>query len=52
MGGAIDLLQQLLKPLLGWLHIPQNFVLPALVKCVGGDRQLSGPSSPPPRLPR
>ncbi|HII0447121.1 TPA: nucleoside recognition domain-containing protein [Klebsiella pneumoniae] len=34
--GAIDLLQQLLKPLLGWLHIPQNFVLPALVKCVAG----------------
>ncbi|ORT98295.1 nucleoside recognition family protein, partial [Klebsiella pneumoniae] len=24
------------KPLLGWLHIPQNFVLPALVKCVAG----------------
>ncbi|HBZ3680004.1 TPA: nucleoside recognition family protein [Klebsiella pneumoniae] len=34
--GAIDLLQQLLKPLLGWLHIPQSFVLPALVKCVAG----------------
>ncbi|EPF6745813.1 nucleoside recognition domain-containing protein, partial [Klebsiella pneumoniae] len=34
--GAIDLLQQLLKPLLGWLHIPQNFVLPALVECVAG----------------
>ena len=34
--GAIDLLQQLLKPVLGWLHIPQNFVLPALVKCVAG----------------
>ena len=34
--GAIDLLQQLLKPLLSWLHIPQNFVLPALVKCVAG----------------
>ncbi|HBS6728443.1 TPA: nucleoside recognition family protein [Klebsiella pneumoniae] len=34
--GAIDLLQQLLKPLLGWLHIPQNFVLPALVKYVAG----------------
>lgn len=34
--GAIDLLQQLLKPLLGWLHIPKNFVLPALVKCVAG----------------
>ncbi|MZO38920.1 nucleoside recognition family protein [Klebsiella pneumoniae] len=34
--GAIDLLQQLLKPLLGWLHIPQKFVLPALVKCVAG----------------
>lgn len=34
--GAIDLLQQLLKPLLGWLHIPQNCVLPALVKCVAG----------------
>ncbi|EPQ1045832.1 nucleoside recognition domain-containing protein [Klebsiella pneumoniae] len=34
--GAIDLLQQLLKPLLGWLHIPQNIVLPALVKCVAG----------------
>ncbi|HFO3135516.1 nucleoside recognition domain-containing protein [Klebsiella pneumoniae] len=34
--GAIDLLQQLLKPLLGWLHIPQNFVLPALVKCFAG----------------
>ena len=27
---------QLLKPLLSWLHIPQNFVLPALVKCVAG----------------
>lgn len=34
--GAIDLLQQLLKPLLSWLHIPQNFVLPALVKYVAG----------------
>lgn len=34
--GAIDLLQQLLKPLLSWLHPPQNFVLPALVKCVAG----------------
>ncbi|HHK9932279.1 TPA: nucleoside recognition domain-containing protein [Klebsiella pneumoniae] len=34
--GVIDLLQQLLKPLLSWLHIPQNFVLPALVKCVDG----------------
>ncbi|MDZ5989082.1 nucleoside recognition domain-containing protein, partial [Klebsiella pneumoniae] len=34
--GVIDLLQQLLKPLLSWLHIPQNFVLPALVKCVAG----------------
>ncbi|MCU8662590.1 nucleoside recognition family protein [Klebsiella pneumoniae] len=34
--GAIDLLQQLLKPLLSWLHIPQNLVLPALVKCVAG----------------
>ncbi|MDZ0371459.1 nucleoside recognition family protein [Klebsiella pneumoniae] len=34
--GAIDLLQQLLKPLLSWLHIPQNFVLPTLVKCVAG----------------
>lgn len=34
--GAIDLLQQALKPVLGWLHIPQNFVLPALVKCVAG----------------
>ncbi|MGF1311850.1 nucleoside recognition domain-containing protein [Klebsiella pneumoniae] len=34
--GAIDLLQQLLKPLLSWLHIPQNFVLPALVKFVAG----------------
>ena len=34
--GAIDLLQQLLKPVLGWLHIPQNFVLPALVKCFAG----------------
>ncbi len=34
--GAIDLLQQLLKPLLSWLHIPQNFVLPALVKCFAG----------------
>lgn len=34
--GAIDLLQQLLKPLLSWLHTPQNFVLPALVKCVAG----------------
>ena len=34
--GAIDLLQQLLKPVLGWLHIPRNFVLPALVKCVAG----------------
>ncbi|EJF4558897.1 nucleoside recognition domain-containing protein [Klebsiella pneumoniae] len=34
--GAIDLLQQLLKPLLSWLHIPQNFVLPELVKCVAG----------------
>ena len=34
--GAIALLQQLLKPLLSWLHIPQNFVLPALVKCVAG----------------
>ncbi|HGY1588348.1 nucleoside recognition domain-containing protein [Klebsiella pneumoniae] len=34
--GAIDLLQQLLKPLLSWLNIPQNFVLPALVKCVAG----------------
>ncbi|HCD8396057.1 TPA: nucleoside recognition family protein [Klebsiella pneumoniae] len=34
--GAIDLLQQLLKPLLSWLYIPQNFVLPALVKCVAG----------------
>ena len=34
--GAIDLLQQLLKPLLSWLHIPQNVVLPALVKCVAG----------------
>lgn len=34
--GAIDLLQQLLKPLLSWLLIPQNFVLPALVKCVAG----------------
>ncbi|MBW5546942.1 nucleoside recognition family protein [Klebsiella pneumoniae] len=34
--GAIDLLQQLLKPLLSWLHIPQNFVLPALVKCDAG----------------
>ena len=34
--GAIDLLQQLLKPLLSWLHIPQHFVLPALVKCVAG----------------
>ena len=33
--GAIDLLQQL-QPLLSWLHIPQNFVLPALVKCVAG----------------
>ncbi|HCB0616484.1 TPA: nucleoside recognition family protein [Klebsiella quasipneumoniae subsp. quasipneumoniae] len=34
--GVIDLLQQLLKPVLGWLHIPQNFVLPALVKSVAG----------------
>ncbi len=34
--GAIDLLQPLLKPLLSWLHIPRNFVLPALVKCVAG----------------
>ena len=34
--GAIDLLQQLLKPLLSWLHIPQNFVGPSLVKCVAG----------------
>ncbi|VAU12804.1 nucleoside recognition domain-containing protein [Klebsiella variicola] len=34
--GAIDLLQQALKPVLGWLHIPQNFVLPTLVKCVAG----------------
>ena len=34
--GAIDLLQQALKQVLGWLHIPQNFVLPALVKCVAG----------------
>ena len=34
--GVIDLLQQLLKPVLGWLHIPQNLVLPALVKCVAG----------------
>ncbi|MEQ0370356.1 nucleoside recognition domain-containing protein [Klebsiella sp. JB_Kp042] len=34
--GVIDLLQQLLKPVLGWLHIPQNFVLPALVKYVAG----------------
>ena len=34
--GAIDLLQQALKPGLGWLQIPQNFVLPALVKCVAG----------------
>ena len=34
--GAIDLLQQLLKPLLSLLHIPQNFVLPALVKFVAG----------------
>ncbi|HHG1343355.1 TPA: nucleoside recognition domain-containing protein [Klebsiella pneumoniae] len=34
--GVIDLLQQLLKPLLSWLYIPQNFVLPALVKCVAG----------------
>ncbi|HBR3487828.1 TPA: nucleoside recognition family protein [Klebsiella pneumoniae] len=34
--GAIDLLQQLLKPLLSWLHTPQNFVLPALVKCIAG----------------
>ena len=33
---AEALLQQLLKPLLSWLHIPQNFVLPALVKCVAG----------------
>ncbi len=40
--GAIDLLQQLLKPLLSWLHIPQNFVLPALVKCVAGGTAVFG----------
>ncbi|MEF3102619.1 nucleoside recognition family protein [Raoultella terrigena] len=34
--GLIDMLQRLLMPLLLWLHIPENFVLPALVKCVAG----------------
>ncbi|RWR01960.1 nucleoside recognition family protein [[Pantoea] beijingensis] len=34
--GLIDMLQRLLMPLLLWLHVPQNFVLPALVKCVAG----------------
>lgn len=34
--GGIELLQRLLMPLLVWLDIPQNFVLPALVKCVAG----------------
>lgn len=34
--GAIEMLQRLLMPLLSWLQIPQNFVLPALVKCVAG----------------
>lgn len=30
------MLQRLLLPLLLWLNIPVNFVLPALVKCVAG----------------
>ncbi|WP_434584041.1 nucleoside recognition domain-containing protein [Klebsiella sp. R390] len=34
--GLIELLQQLLMPLLLWLNIPVNFVLPTLVKCVAG----------------
>ena len=34
--GIIDMLQHLLMPLLQWLHIPVNFVLPALVKCIAG----------------
>lgn len=34
--GLIEMLQQLLMPLLLWLNIPVNFVLPALVKCVAG----------------
>ncbi|HDS7116322.1 TPA: nucleoside recognition family protein [Klebsiella aerogenes] len=34
--GVIEMLQRVLMPLLLWLHIPENFVLPALVKCVAG----------------
>ncbi|TCW17684.1 hypothetical protein EDF73_101333 [Raoultella sp. BIGb0138] len=34
--GVIELLQRLLMPLLLWLNIPVNFVLPTLVKCVAG----------------
>ena len=34
--GLIEMLQRLLLPLLLWLNIPVNFVLPALVKCVAG----------------
>ena len=34
--GVIEMLQRVLMPLLQWLHIPENFVLPALVKCVAG----------------
>ncbi|WP_434639955.1 nucleoside recognition domain-containing protein [Klebsiella sp. I138] len=34
--GLIEMLQHLLMPLLQWLHIPANFVLPALVKCLAG----------------
>ncbi len=34
--GVIEMLQRVLMPVLLWLHIPENFVLPALVKCVAG----------------
>lgn len=34
--GLIEMLQRLLLPLLLWLNIPVNFVLPALVKCAAG----------------
>nr|VUD29100.1 nucleoside recognition family protein [Raoultella sp. NCTC 9187] len=56
--GLIDMLQRLLMPLLLWLHIPENFVLPALVKCVAGGTAYFGvisellqqARSPPTRL--
>lgn len=34
--GLIDMLHHMLMPILSWMHIPDIFVLPALVKCVAG----------------